>query len=198
MYPSLTSHADDLVTALRERATESGTPASGLARELYGELRSLARSHRSRWDGHETLNTTAVVHEAYLKLARADAYGGRDQFLSVASRAMRQVLVDYARKRGAAKRGGAGRDVSLGDAPEAALLSDEAASDLVGLDDALTRFAAFDPRAAQVVECKVFGDLTIDETAAELAISEATVTRDWRRARAWLHAELGGLPSLHE
>ena len=142
------------------------------------------------------MNTTAVVHEAYLKLAGSDGYGGRSQFLSVASRAMRQVFVSYARQRDALKRGGAGRDLSLDDAPEAALCAEDAVADVLNLDGALSRLADFDARAAQVVELKVFGDLTIDEVADELGVSEATVTRDWRRARAWLRAELGDLPTL--
>ena len=192
----LGASAQGLVDTLRDHATESGTPPQALARELYGELRSLARCHRARWNGNETLNTTAVVHEAYLKLAAGDGYGGRSQFLSVASRAMRQVFVSYARQRDALKRGGAGRDVCLDDAPEAALCSHDAATDVLGLDQALGRLAGFDARAAQVVELKVFGDLTLDEVAGELDVSAATVTRDWRRARAWLRAELGELPTL--
>ena len=188
--------ARDLVKTLRDDATSGGTPPQAMARELYGELRALARGHRARWRGNETLNTTAVVHEAYLKLAGTDGYGGRSQFLSVASRAMRQVFVSYARQRDAAKRGGPGRDVRLDDAPESALCSDATVTDVLGLDAALARLAAFDERAAQVVELKAFGDLTLDEIAAELDVSQATVTRDWRRARAWLRAELGELPTL--
>ena len=193
----LDAPARDLVGALRDDATSAGTPPQAMARELYGELRALARGHRARWNGNETLNTTAVVHEAYLKLARSDGYGGPSQFLSVASRAMRQVFVGYARQQGALKRGGAGRDLRLDDAPEAALCSPDAADDVLGLDRALGRLAGFDARAARVVELKVFGDLTLDEIAAELGVSPATVTRDWRRARAWLRAELGELPSFH-
>ncbi len=189
--------ARDLVRVLRDDATRGGdVPPDTLARQLYSELRRLARGHRSRWSGNETLNTTAIVHEAYLKLSNSDGYTGRDHFLSVASRAMRHVLVSYARERGAQKRGGVGRDVALDDAPPAALLSAGASTDVLGLDDALGRFAALDARAARVVELKTFGDLTLDEIAAELGVSEATVSRDWRRARAWLRAELGEIPTL--
>ena len=128
----LDAPARDLVGALRDDATSAGTPPQAMARELYGELRALARGHRARWNGNETLNTTAVVHEAYLKLAHSDGYGGPSQFLSVASRAMRQVFVDYARRRAALKRGGRDRDLRLDDAPEAALCSPDAADDVLG------------------------------------------------------------------
>ncbi len=192
----LDAPARDLVRVLRDDATRGGVPPDALTRHLYGDLRRLARGHRSRWSGNETMNTTAIVHEAYLKLSRGDGYNGRDHFLSVASRAMRQVLVSYAREQGAQKRGGVGRDVALEDAPPNALLSADASTDVLGLDEALGRFSDLDARAARVVELKTFGGLTLDEIAAELDVSEATVTRDWRRARAWLRAELGEVPTL--
>ena len=197
MPVALDERARALVDTLHGEATRDGAlPPQELARRLYGELRRLARGHRARWSGHETMSTTAIVHEAYLKLAAAEGFGDGDHFLSVASRAMRQVLVSYARRRGAAKRGGAGRDVRLDDAPPDALLSPAAAGDALALDDALARFAGFDARASQVVEMKVFAGMHLDEVAAALGVSEATVTRDWRRARAWLRRELGELPSL--
>ncbi len=192
----LDASARDLLGTLHEEATRTGALSShDLSRRLYGDLRRLAQGHRARWSGYETVNTTALVHEAYLKLASGE-YGDGDHFLNVASLAMRQVLVSYARERGAAKRGGNGRDVRLEDAPPDALLSAEAATDTLTLNDALARFAALDPRAARVVEMKVFAALRLDEISAALKVSEATVTRDWRRARAWLRRELGDLPSL--
>ena len=196
--PTLDASAHDLVDALQRDATQTGALSPHvLSRRLYTELRRLARGHRARWSGHETVNTTALVHEAYLKLASGGgAYHTGDHFLNVASRAMRQVLVSYARTRGAAKRGGTARDVRLDDAPPDALLSPEAATDALSLDSALARFAALAPRAARVVEMKVFGALRLDEIAAALEVSEATVTRDWRLARAWLRRELGDVPSL--
>jgi len=196
MEATLDAPARQLVAALRDHATESGVPPDALARHLYDDLRQLARRHRARWNGNDTLNTTAIVHEAYLKMANGEGFEDGHHFMSVASRAMRHVLVSYARERSALKRGGTSRDVRLDAAPPDALLSDEHATDLIGLDAALQRLAAFDARAARVVELRTFGDLTIDEAADELAISEATVTRDWRRARAWLRAELGELPTL--
>ena len=194
----LDASARDLVDTLQREATRTGDLSPHvLSRRLYDDLRRLAKGHRARWSGHDTINTTALVHEAYLKLASGEsAYGDGDHFLNVASRAMRQVLVSYARERGALKRGGGDRDVRLDDAPLDALLSPEAATDTLSLDDALARFAAFDPRAARVVEMKVFAALQLDEIAAALAVSEATVSRDWRRARAWLRSELGDLSSL--
>ena len=196
MDAALDVPARDLVVALEAEATAAGTPPEALARRLYLDLRRLARGHRSRWGGNETMNTTAIVHEAYLKLAAGPGYDGGDHFLCVASRAMRQVLVSYARQRGAAKRGGGAAAVPLQDAPEGALLSDAESTDVVGLDDALARLAAMDPRAGRVVELKVFGGHTLGETAAALGVSQATVTRDWRRARAWLRCELGEAPAL--
>lgn len=193
----LDASARDLVDTLHKDATQTGTLSPHeLSRHLYSDLRRLARGHRSRWSGNETVNTTALVHEAYLKLASGAGYKEGDHFLNVASRAMRQVLVSYARERGAIKRGGTGRDVRLDDAPPGALLSPEAATDTLSLDNALSRFATFDPRAARVVEMKVFAALHLDEIAHALGVSEATVTRDWRRARAWLRRELGELPGL--
>ena len=195
--PALDASARELVDTLHRDATRTGSLAPhALARRLYADLRRLARGHRARWSGHETMGTTALVHEAYLKLAHATSYHTGDHFLSVASRAMRHVLVSYARQRGALKRGGAGRDVRLDDAPPDALFSDDVATDVLGLNDALARFAELDPRASRVVEMRVFAGLTLDETAEALGVSEATVTRDWRRARAWLRRELGEVPSL--
>ena len=189
---ALDTSAHDLIGALRDEATNAGvSDPDVLARRLYGELRQLARGHRARWRGNHTLNTTALVHEAYLRVAGGDGYDGSGHFLRVAGRAMRQVLINYARDRAALKRGGGAAHVGLDDAPPDALLTSDEASDLLGLDDALGRLSAMDARAAHVVELKFFGGLTLDEAAAALDVSEATVTRDWRRARAWLRGELG-------
>ena len=188
---TLDAPAHDLVAALRDDATAAGTTdPDALARRLYGELRRLAHGHRVRWRGNDTLDTTALVHEAYLKVARAEVEGDR-HFLLVAGRAMRQVLVNYARDRGALKRGGGVPVVPLDGAPPGVLLAPAAATDVLGVDRALARLGALDGRAASVVELRYFGGLTLDETADALGVSEATVTRDWRRARAWLHRELG-------
>ena len=161
---------------------------------VYGELRSIAhRQLRSESVGH-TLSTTALVHEAYLKLkdqVRAE-WVDREQFFAVAARVMRRILVDYARKHWALRRGGQGRRVvALDDAEQAGLLAvAERASELLALDEALERLIAMDARLGQVVECRFFGGLTEEETARVLGVSERTVSRDWSIARGWLHGEL--------
>ena len=157
----------------------------------YTELRRLAHAVRGRSgrDG-ETLNTTALVHEAYLKLSSAHTLEirSRTHFFAIAARAMRRLLVDAARGRLAQKRGGDdGAWVTL---DESLLPQPMRASQLIALDEALTRLEATDPRRAQVVEQRVFAGLTSEETARVLGVSKPTVDRDWRAARAWLAVEL--------
>ncbi|MEM0961548.1 MAG: ECF-type sigma factor [Bacteroidota bacterium] len=188
---TLDAPARDLVDTLHGEATRTGTPGpNALARSLYADLRRIARAHRAGWHGNATLNTTALVHEAYLRLSASGAYKSGDHFLNVASRAMRQVLINYARQRSAAKRGGGLPDVALDDAP--ALVSADQASAWLELDSALDRLAAMDARGARVVELKVFAGFEVAEVAEALGVSEATIARDWRRVRAWLRGELGG------
>jgi len=156
---------------------------------VYDELHRMAhcRMHRER-AGH-TLSATALVHEAYLKLVDFDRidWQNRRHFFAIASRVMRNVLVDYAAKRKAEKRGGDRERVSLrkGDATEELDLDD-----ILAVHQALNRLEAVDERQVRVVECRFFGGLTIDETAEVLDISPATVGRDWRTARAWLNRQL--------
>ena len=162
---------------------------------VYDELRELAHRQRSQWHGDNTLGTTALVHEAYLKFAGGNqvAAQSRVHFLRVASRAMRQIISNYARDRRAAKRGGEFIHVPLDPAGNGFLqvaLTDEQSTRLTELDEALGRLDALDPRLSAIVECRFFGGLTIDETAAALKISAATVKRDWALARAWLFREL--------
>jgi RNA polymerase sigma factor (TIGR02999 family) len=164
---------------------------------VYEELHALARRQRRRWRGDHTLNTTALVHEAYVKLVaqkRIDVEG-RAHFLALASRAMRHILCNHARAAGARKRGGDLERLSLDPVhvPTAPASSAEEHSDaLVALDDALRRLEELDPRQSRVVECRFFGGLTIEETAAALGISARTVKRDWQVAQAWLHREIAG------
>lgn len=155
---------------------------------LYAELKRLAHQYlRHEAVGH-TLQTTALVHEAYLRLTGADvAWEGRRHFLAVAATVMRRVLVDHARGRERAKRGGG--EVALPLQEELAA-APERAVDLVELDEVLTRLSSLDPRKAQVIDLVYFGGLSYDETAAVLEISPATVHRDIRLARAWLYREL--------
>ncbi|MGH7710619.1 MAG: sigma-70 family RNA polymerase sigma factor, partial [Gemmatimonadaceae bacterium] len=152
---------------------------------VYDELLGIARSQRRRQAGHETLNTTALVHEAYIRLigqAKLE-FTDRAHFMAVAATAMRQILIAYARRRGAAKRGGDAETVSF-DEIEVALESEPGFSDnkadvLIVLDLALTRLGAQSARQSQIVECRFFGGMSVEETARALDISPATVKRDW-------------------
>jgi RNA polymerase sigma factor (TIGR02999 family) len=162
---------------------------------LYEELRRLAHRHRSRWQGDYTLGTTALVHEAYLKLVERGQVGAKDRahFLAVAAKAMRHILCNYVRDRGRKKRGGGLQRLSLDEAdavPVLDVLSDEQADTIAALDAALDDLARFDPRLSRVVECRFFGGMSIPDTAVALRISQATVKRDFALARAWLYREL--------
>jgi len=161
--------------------------------QVYDELLRLAHAVR-RGRAAATLNTTALVHEAYLKLAGTEALAAESRlhFMRIAARAMRQVLVNAAERRMAAKRGGGQADVTLEDELQGAGVD---AGELLALHEALTRLEAIDPRQARVVECRYFAGLTIEETADALGVSVPTVNREWRMARAWLARELGG--ALH-
>jgi RNA polymerase sigma factor (TIGR02999 family) len=155
---------------------------------VYEELRGLAHAHLRHEAAGHTLSTTGLVHEAYLRLTGHAAGGWHDHphFLAIASKAMRRVLVDHARRAHAAKRSGA--HVSLDSAH--ALVLEERTDLVVALDEALDRLAALDERQARVVECRFFGGLTEPETADALGISLRTAKRDWAKARSWLLAEL--------
>ena len=162
-----------------------------LVRAVYDELRVIARSHLRRERADHTMVTTELVHEAYEKmLGPSAAYSGRGHFFGAAARAMRQILVDHARRRSRVKRGSGERPVALDDVGEIAASDGSDGIDIVDLDDALTRLAEMDPRQAAVVECRYFGGLTVEETAEALGISDSTVKREWRTARAWLYAAL--------
>lgn len=160
---------------------------------VYQELRRLAAAYIRRERPGHTLQPTALVHEAYLRLMkdRPDRWQNRAHFCAIAARAMRQILIERARARGAQKRGGGGPRVTL----EEALVAGEAPSvDLLALDEALQRLAALDPMHARLVELRFFGGLTVEETAEALDMSPATVKRHWSAARAWLAREMGGAP----
>ena len=179
----------DEATALLDALGQGQPPSGELFDRLYSDLRRIAGRHRARWVGDDTLNTTALVHEAYLKLAETPVEG-RAHLLAVASRAMRQVLVSYTQARKAQKRGGGAVHVEHEDGLVAAPLTEAQADRAAVLEGALTRLEAVDARAARVVECRFFGGLTVEETAEALSVSEATVARSWRTARAWLYGEL--------
>ena len=156
---------------------------------VYGELRLMARRYMARQNPSHTLQTTALINEAYLKLVgQAEKHWqNRAHFFGVAAQAMRCILVDYARSRQYEKRGGGAQQVSL---DEALTVSHERAAELVALDDALQELAKVDPRKCRVVELRFFGGLSVEETAEALKVSEVTVMRDWSLAKAWLHREL--------
>ncbi len=156
---------------------------------VYEELRRLAKQHLRRERPDHTLQATALVHEAYLRLVdqRAVTWQNRAHFFGVAAQLMRRILVDYARRRQAAKRGGAALKVSLN---ELVLAAEERSEEVVALDEALERLAAMDPRQGRVVELRIFSGLTVEETAEVLGISPATVKREWTMARAWLSREI--------
>ena len=179
---------------LKEAASHTATPPGratmdALVPLLYDELRRIAHYRlRAEQTGH-TLETTGLVHEAYLRLAGSERLelADRAHLLAVAAQAMRHVLIDSAVRRKAGKRGGGVATVSLDDVP----VVDAARSDeLLALDEALTRLGAIDPRQAKVVECRFFGGMSIEDTAAALDLSPATVKRDWALARAWLNRAL--------
>jgi len=160
---------------------------------VYMELRRLAKSKLGSERADHTLNTTALVHEAYIKLADQHKinWQSRAQFFALASQAMRRILVDYARRRNAAKRGG-NAIISIREADSVA--SEVRTDALVALDESLQRLAELDPRQSQIVECRFFGGLSIEETAEVVGVSTATVKREWAVARAWLFRELNGEP----
>ena len=163
--------------------------AADLVVLLYAELRSLASRYLRRERSDHTLQTTALVHEAYLRLAdqREVRWRNREQFLGVAAQLMRRILVDYSRGHDAKKRGKGFERVFL---EEADGVSKGKATDVVALDEALTRLAEFDPQQAQLVELRFFGGLSIEEAAGVLGVSRTTVKRNWNLAKAWLAREL--------
>jgi RNA polymerase sigma factor (TIGR02999 family) len=163
---------------------------------VYDELHGIAARERRRWEGDETLNTSALVNEAYLRLVDQSApdWRSRAHFLAVAATAMRQILIDYAKRKRAAKRGGGQPHLALHDL-EAALHRDESASGsrdevLLALDEALNRLQQRDLRQARIVECRFFGGMSIADTGEALGVSPATVKRGWAMAQAWLYREL--------
>jgi RNA polymerase sigma factor (TIGR02999 family) len=193
----VTGDAQSTVTRLLDAVAE-GDPAAldAVVSLLYDELRLLARQQRRRWRGDHTLDTTALVHEAYLKLVQQKriATDSRGHFLALASRAMRHILSNYAEERRTQKRGGGLEHLSL---RELALAvrddvagEDDAAEVLSAMHAALERLEALHARACRVVECRFYGGLTIEETAAALGTSPRTVKRDWAYAQAWLNREL--------
>ena len=176
-------------------ALAHGDPAAldRLMTILYDDLRRMARAHLRQERAGHTLDSTALIHEAYMRLIEVKQvqWSDRHHFVAFASRVMRRVLTDYARARKRAKRGGGVIYVSVTNAHELQVMPTEA---LLDLDDTLVRLESLNERACRVVECRCFGGLSVEETAEALRTSPATVKRDWTFARAWLNRELGGDP----
>lgn len=162
-----------------------------LAKRVYPELRDLAQALMRRERAGHTLQPTALVHEAWVKLIDGDRvqFEGRAHFFGIAARCMRQILVDHARARSAEKRGGDRQRVTL---DEGLLSGDDPDIELIALDDALAKLTALDERAARVAEMRLFAGMTVPEVAVELGVSARTVDGDWATARLWLSRELTG------
>ena len=203
----MTSRADDTpgttqpITRLLVELSQGNRDAlDALVPLVYDELTALARRHRLRWGGDYTLGTTALVHEAYLKLAHRDRIVAEDRahFFALASRAMRHILCNYARDRRAAKRGGGADVIDLDQASkipsDATTMPDEHADRLLALHAALSRLEESQPRLSRVVECRFFGGLSVEDTAAALNVSARTVKRDWAAAQEWLRRDIDGAP----
>ena len=169
--------------------TPQGTPAAELLPALYAELRRLAAALTARLPPGQTLQPTALVHEAYLKMVGAHDPGweGKRHFFGAAAQAMRQILVDQARRKASPKHGGHGRRVELADG---LAMIEPPADDVLALDEAIRGLQAEEPRLAEIVLLRYYTGLSVEETAAVVGRSESTVKREWRQARAWLAGQL--------
>jgi RNA polymerase sigma factor (TIGR02999 family) len=183
--------APEEITTLLRRCQEGDDVAqAALVEAVYDELKVIAGRHMRRESSGHTLQTTALVNEAFLKLlhVKSATWQDRAHFFAVASRLMRRILVDHARKHLAGKRGGGMDMLPLN---EAMVFSPDRAAPLLQLDEALTRLAESEPRTARVIELRFFGGLSVEETAEVLKISPRTVKREWGFGRAWLRTEMG-------
>lgn len=181
--------ATQVTRLLREAGTGDDSAFDRLLPLVYDELRRLAQSQMRRERSGHTLNTTGLVHEAYLRLVDQTQveWKNRNQFFGIAARAMRQILVDYARRKGAQKRGGEWQRTTLGDVEASSETSPE---ELIALDDALKKLAEADERLCRIVEYRFFGGMTEEEIAGLLDVTVRTVQREWSKARAWLYKDL--------
>jgi RNA polymerase sigma factor (TIGR02999 family) len=182
---------DDALAVLQ--ASPASPEVRRLATELlpafYQQLRRIAHRTRARLGAGHTLQTTALVHEAYLRLGQSRGFVDETHFLRAAALAMRHALINYAQSRITEKRGGGGQHITLSNIADLSVETDEG---MLALNEALVRLAADDPRLADVVECRFFGGYGEEDTARALGISLRTAQRDWLKARAWLFRELGG------
>ena len=175
-------------------ASSAAADVRRLAAELlpafYQQLRRIAHRTRARLGAGHTLQTTALVHEAYLRLGQSRSFVDETHFIRAAALAMRHALINYAQSRLAEKRGGGGQHVTLSNISDLSIETDEG---MLALNEAMVRLSKEDPRLADVVECRFFGGYGEEDTARALGVSRRTVQRDWLKARAWLYRELGGV-----
>jgi RNA polymerase sigma-70 factor (ECF subfamily) len=185
--PSFSPH--EITQLLAEWSSGNQTALDKLYPLVYDELHKMARRYMNRERKGHTLQTTALINEAYVRLVdqKQVHWQNRAHFFAISAQIMRRILIDHARRHDYAKRGGGAQKISL---DETALMAVERASGLVLLDEALNRLGEIDPRRSQVVELRYFGGMNNEEIAGVLKISENTVTRDWNMARAWLYQEL--------
>ena len=185
----MTPSAQQVTQLLNEWGNGNRAALEELIPVVYAELHKMAKRYMDHQNTSHTLQTTALIHEAYLRLAGDSArhWQNRAHFFGVAAKAMRHVLVDHARTTHAAKRGGAVRALRFDEYIDT---SDERMGQLIALDEALTDLAKLHPRQSEVIELRFFGGLGVEETAQLLKVSPETVMRDWRIAKAWLHGEL--------
>lgn len=183
------SLSPDVTALLSELACGNQAAGDRLIPLVYEELKRLARSYMRRERSDHTLQATALVHEAYMKLVRQEAvnWQSRSHFFGIAAQLMRRILIDHARGHLREKRGGTKKVLPLN---EALVFSPEQSEELVRLNEALERLSKLDARQSRIVELRFFGGLSVEETAEFLAISPKTVKRDWSVAKAWLHGEL--------
>ena len=189
----MTQPASDQITQMLIELTDGNTEVvDQILPHIYDELRKLAGSYLRRERSDHTLQPTALVHEAYMKLVdqKQVKWQKRAHFFGIAAQVMRRILMDHARKHKAEKRGGDADKLPLEE--EILLISQDSSNQLLALDDALKTLADLDPQKAKIVELRYFGGLSIEETADVLEVSPATVKRDWVFARAWLLREFGG------
>ncbi len=189
MSPAVMSESQEVTVLLSALTRGDDGAASKLIPVVYDELRRLAGSYMRRERADHTLQATALVHEAYLKLIeqRSVNWQSRAHFFGVSAQLMRRILIDHARGHTREKRGGEQKKVSL---DEAFVFSEKQADELLAVDDSLNLLAKIDPRQARVVELRFFGGLSVEEAAEVLGVSPKTVKRDWSVAKAWLYADL--------
>ena len=185
------THQHQITQLLAEWSEGNQSALDELYPLVYNELHRLARRYMSRERKGHTLQTTALINEAYVRLVdqKNVHWANRSHFFAISAQIMRRILIDHARRHAYAKRGGGAQQVSL---EEVAMVARDLGSDLVRLDEALKTLAKMDPRRCHVVELRYFGGLSNEEIAGVLKVSENTVTRDWNLARAWLYQQLSG------